>query len=70
MTPQVQGANLANTYRALARTPWVAAVVDYKLQGTTREDFGVLNANGTRKPAFGVRSRRCSRPPPSGGPAR
>ncbi len=53
VTPQVQGANLANTYRALARTPWVAAVVDYKLQGTTREDFGVLNANGTRKPAWG-----------------
>jgi hypothetical protein len=52
VTPQTQGANLGSVYRSLARTSWVAADVTYKLQGTTREDFGVLNANGTHKPGW------------------
>jgi Cellulase (glycosyl hydrolase family 5) len=52
VTPQIQGANLANVLRSLARTPYVAAEAVYKLQGSLREDFGVLNENGTRKPAF------------------
>jgi len=52
VTAQTQGANLANVIRALARTPYVAAESVYKLQGSLREDFGVLNENGTRKPAF------------------
>jgi hypothetical protein len=52
VTAQAQGANLANVIRSLARTPYVAAEAVYKLQGTLREDFGVLNENGTRKPAF------------------
>ena len=33
MTPQIQAANLTNTFRSLARTPYVAAEVVYKLQG-------------------------------------
>jgi hypothetical protein len=52
VTPQVQAANLANTYRSLARTRWVAAEVMYGLQGSRREDFGVLSETGARKPAF------------------
>jgi len=52
VTPSLQGANLANVFRSLARTPYVAAEVVYKLQGSVPENFGVLNANGTRKPAF------------------
>lgn len=52
VTAQAQGANLANVIRSLARTPYVAAEAVYKLQGGLREDFGVLNENGTRKPAF------------------
>jgi len=52
VTPAVQAANLSNTYRSLARTPWVAAEVMYKLQGSTGEDFGVLSATGVRKPSF------------------
>jgi Cellulase (glycosyl hydrolase family 5) len=52
VTPSLQGANLADIFRSLARTRYVAADVAYKLQGSTVEDFGVLNANGTRKPAF------------------
>ncbi len=52
VTPHQQGANLTDIFRSLARTPYVAAEVIYKLQGTTAENFGVLNANGTHKPAF------------------
>lgn len=52
VTPQVQAINLANTYRSLARTPWVATETMYGLQGSRREDFGVLSQTGARKPAF------------------
>ncbi|HEY7951656.1 MAG TPA: cellulase family glycosylhydrolase [Solirubrobacteraceae bacterium] len=52
VTAQTQGANLASVIRSLARTPYVAAESVYKLQGSLREDFGVLTENGTRKPAF------------------
>jgi polysaccharide biosynthesis protein PslG len=52
VTPGLQGANLSDIFRSLARTPYVAAEVVYKLQGSVPEDFGVLNAAGRRKPAF------------------
>jgi hypothetical protein len=52
VTPSVQGANVGNIFRSLARTPYVAADVLYKLQGSVAENFGVLNTNGTHKPAF------------------
>ncbi len=52
VTRQLQGSNLASLIRSLARTPYVAAAIVYKLQGNLSEDFGVLNANGSRKPAF------------------
>lgn len=52
VTPRVQAANLANTYRSLARTRWVAAEVMYGLQGSRKEDFGVLSETGARKPSF------------------
>jgi hypothetical protein len=52
VTGQTQGTNLANVVRALARTPYVAAEAVYKLQGSLREDFGVLNEKGAHKPAF------------------
>ena len=57
VTPHTQALNITNTFRALARTPYVAAEVLYQLQGSTAENFGVLNANGTHKPAFGALSR-------------
>jgi hypothetical protein len=57
VTPQTQALNITNTFRALARTPYVAAEVLYQLQGSISENFGVLNANGTHKPAFGALSR-------------
>ncbi len=52
VTQKTQAENLANTFRELAHTPWVAAEVVYKLQGFAAEDFGVLSASGRRKPSF------------------
>ena len=57
VTSQTQALNITNTFRALARTPYVAAEVLYQLEGSTSENFGVLNANGSHKPAFGALSR-------------
>ncbi|HUN77945.1 MAG TPA: cellulase family glycosylhydrolase [Solirubrobacteraceae bacterium] len=52
VTPAVQAKDIVNLYRSLARTPWVAAQVLYKLQDSAGEAFGVLGAKGARKPAF------------------
>jgi hypothetical protein len=52
VTPQTQALNITNTFRALAHTPYIAAEVIYQLQGSVTENFGALNANGARKPAF------------------
>jgi Cellulase (glycosyl hydrolase family 5) len=52
VTKGIQATNLSDLMRLLARTPYVAAAVVYKLQGSTSEDFGVLTASGARKPAF------------------
>jgi polysaccharide biosynthesis protein PslG len=57
VTSATQAANIANAFRSLAHTPWVAALVIYKLQSATRENFGVLSASGAREPAFGALSR-------------
>ncbi|MGA9285192.1 MAG: glycosyl hydrolase [Solirubrobacteraceae bacterium] len=54
VTKSVQATNLKNVYRSLARTPWVAAEMVYSLQGTRREDFGVLTETGAHKPSFGA----------------
>ncbi|MHB8531124.1 MAG: glycoside hydrolase 5 family protein [Solirubrobacteraceae bacterium] len=52
VTPAVQARNVRDTYRALARAPYVAAAIVYKLQDSRREDFGVLSSSGLHKPAF------------------
>jgi hypothetical protein len=54
VTKQAQAANLVNVFRSVARTPWVAAEMVYELQGTRREDFGVLTETGAHKPSFGA----------------
>ncbi len=58
----VQAANITNLYRSLARTPYVAAAVLYKLQDSPRENFGVLNTRGGHKPAFAALSRVLANP--------
>jgi hypothetical protein len=52
VTPKVQARNIADVFRSLSRTPWVAAEVLYELQGSKAESFGVLNGRWGRKPAF------------------
>ena len=54
VTRQAQAANLANVFRSLARTPWVAGEIVYELQGSRSEDFGVLTETGAHKPSFGA----------------
>jgi hypothetical protein len=57
VTTQVQARNLTDIFRALARTPYVAAVVAYDLQNSGREQFGVLTRAGTLKPSFTALAR-------------
>ncbi len=57
MTAGVQAANLLDTVRALAKTPYVAAALIYKLQDSGREDFGLLSGSGSPKLAFQVLAR-------------
>ena len=62
VTKRVQAANITSTFRSLARTPYVAAEVLYKLQGSPSEDFGVLGGGGTHKPAFAALARVLASP--------
>lgn len=62
VTPHIQAQNITNLYRSLARTPYIAAQVLYEMQGSTRENFGVLNERGARKPAFAALSRVLASP--------
>ncbi len=52
VTAGAQADNITNLVRSLARTSYIAAEVLYKLQDSTRENFGVLSTKGKRKPAF------------------
>lgn len=56
VTAQVQAQNLTNTFRELARSPFIAADVVYELTSSSSEEFGVLNPAGARKPSFGALS--------------
>jgi hypothetical protein len=63
-----QASNIADVFRSLARTPFVAAVVVYDLQSSGREEFGALTASGARKPAFAALSRALASPFASASP--
>jgi polysaccharide biosynthesis protein PslG len=62
VTQAVQAKNLTNTFRALARTPWVASEVVYKLQDSPLEEFGSITARGAHKPAFSALSHVLASP--------
>jgi hypothetical protein len=62
VTRKVQARNIANMYRSLARTAYIAADVLYKLRGSRREDFGVLNRRSAHKPAFAALARVLASP--------
>jgi polysaccharide biosynthesis protein PslG len=52
VTTQVQAANIADTFRSLAHTSWVAAAVVFQLRDFPQENFGLLSSGGAPKPAF------------------
>ena len=62
VTAQTQAANVANTFRALAQTSYVAAALIYKLQDSAHENFGVLSAGGAHKPSFTAFARALASP--------
>jgi polysaccharide biosynthesis protein PslG len=62
VTKQLQGVNLTDMFRSLAHTPYVAAMVVYTLQSSGSEDFGVLSATESRKPAFTALARVLASP--------
>jgi hypothetical protein len=68
VTKQVQGTNLANIFRLLAHTPYIAAETMYDLQESASEQFGVLTRSGRRKPAFAALSRALASPSASPSP--
>jgi polysaccharide biosynthesis protein PslG len=68
VSTSVQASNIANAFRSLARTPFVAAVVVYDLQNSGHEEFGVLTGPGARKPAFAALSRVLTSPFSSASP--
>ncbi len=62
VTARLQGVDLADIFHSLARLPYVAGVVMYKLQSSADEDFGVLTTTGARKPAYGALARVLASP--------
>lgn len=62
VTPQVQASNIADTFRALAHIPYVAAAILYKLRDGSNESFGVVTAAGRHKPAFAALARVLAAP--------
>jgi len=62
VTKQIQGTNLANTFRLLARTPYIAAEVVYDLQESASEQFGMITRSGRHKPAFTALSHALASP--------
>jgi hypothetical protein len=62
VTARIQAANIANIFRSLARTSYVAAEVIFQLRDYRREDFGVVSASGAHKPAFTSLARALASP--------
>ena len=62
VTPKIQALNITDTFRALARIPYVAAAVLYKLRDGGEEEFGVLSPGGRHKPAFAALARALASP--------
>src|SRR6202030_1639284 len=58
----IQGRNLLDTFRSLARAPYIAALTSFKLQDTGSENFGVLTTSGSHKPSFSPLSRALATP--------
>jgi hypothetical protein len=62
VTPSTQASNLAGAIHEIARLPYVAAAVVYKLQDSSGEQFGLLTAAGARKHSFAMLARAFADP--------
>jgi hypothetical protein len=62
VTRKAQARNVADVFRELARTPYVAAETVFKLQDAHGEDFGVVSERGSPKLSFGALSKVLSSP--------
>jgi hypothetical protein len=56
VTKRTQASNLADLFHQIARMPYVAATIVYKLQDSPGEEFGAFTTSGARKPAFAALS--------------
>ena len=65
VTAAVQAQNMANMIRTLARVPYIAAAVVFKLRDSYHENFGVLDQRGRHKPSFAALASALAQP---GGP--
>jgi hypothetical protein len=52
VTRAVQAQNIANIFRELSRTGYIAGETLYKLHDSRDDQFGVLSARGSRKPSY------------------
>ncbi|HEV2974706.1 MAG TPA: cellulase family glycosylhydrolase [Solirubrobacteraceae bacterium] len=57
VTQPVQAADLTSVFQSLSRTPYVAAVLPFKLADSPGEDFGVLRQSGAPKRSFAALRR-------------
>jgi hypothetical protein len=62
VTARLQGVDLADIFHSLARFPYVAGIVMYKLQSAEGEDFGVLTQTGAHKPSYTALARVLASP--------
>jgi hypothetical protein len=57
VTEGVQAKDFTDIFHALARVKYLAAVVSYKLQDSTKDNFGVVSNGGAPKPSFAALAR-------------
>lgn len=62
VTRAIQATNLRDSIREMARAPYLAAAMVYKLQDSRNEDFGSLTTTGRAKPSFRALSEAFDRP--------
>jgi hypothetical protein len=62
VTPQVQAVNLRDAIREMARAPYLAAAMVYKLQDSRAEEFGAVTSSGASKPSFRALSEAFDKP--------
>jgi len=62
VTRAIQASNLRDSIREMARAPYLAAAMVYKLQDSRNEDFGAVTTSGGAKPSFRALSEAFDRP--------